>query len=106
MLTGFPPRTGVRRPTPSLAALLQLAAAPVFLSLAAVVAAGESRYPMCSAAHATFSLGGMSVMYLLMGVFHGPAWLNLIAQLHPRTGRGAAATAAGARPQYTQRRTP
>jgi hypothetical protein len=88
MPTGFQADTGVRQPLPLAAGWLQLAAAPVFLCLAVVVAAGESRYPMCGARHAAFSLSGMSVMYLLMGIFHGPVWLRRVAQVHTRTAPG------------------
>jgi hypothetical protein len=94
MLTGFPAHTNIRQPVAPAAALLQLAAAPVFLTLGAVVATGEAHYPMCSAPHATFSLSGMPLMYLLMGIFHGSVWLKLIAQIHRRGAR--VATAAGA----------
>ena len=57
---------------------LQLAAAPTFALMALVTAASASSAPMalCSGG-ASFGLGGMAPMYVLMAVFHSTPWLKL-----------------------------
>jgi hypothetical protein len=58
---------------------LRLAAAPTFavMALLAGVVGGPNDL-LCSAAHDVSPLSGMAAMYLLMSIFHSPAWLQLI----------------------------
>jgi hypothetical protein len=65
---------------------LSLAAAPSF-ALMALLTGLASGAPEMLCMHdasmpGTGALGGMGVMYLLMSVFHLPAWLRLIAHWH------------------------
>jgi hypothetical protein len=55
---------------------LRLAAAPTFALMALVSGAGGPADMPCSAGS---PLSGMVLMYLLMGVFHAPPWLQLIS---------------------------
>ena len=70
-----------------LAALLSLAAAPVFAMMALLTAShgGGSADLLCSAVNGASPLSGMAPMYALMAVFHSPPWLRLISR--PRTHR-------------------
>lgn len=56
---------------------LPLAAAPAFFAMAVASAFAPPTMP-CSTMADGFSLSGMTAMYLLMGVFHLPPWLNRI----------------------------
>jgi hypothetical protein len=57
--------------------LLTLAAMPTFAAMALVAAIGGDGMPgMDMPAPA----GGMTVMYVLMAIFHAPAWLRLFAE--------------------------
>ena len=60
---------------------LSLAAAPTFAMMALLTAApgGGPTDILCSAAIDGLPLGGMTVMYLLMSVFHCPPWLKLMS---------------------------
>ena len=54
---------------------LRLAAAPTFAVMALLTAVCDPMAGMiCQAGHG-FALGGMAPMYLLMSLFHLPAWL-------------------------------
>jgi hypothetical protein len=68
-----------------LADWLGLAAAPTFVVMALITAAGGEPQLLCSAAHLASPLGGMVPMYLLMSAFHSGPWLKLIS------GRGSGA---------------
>ncbi|CCD90639.1 conserved hypothetical protein [Bradyrhizobium sp. ORS 375] len=67
-----------RRKMPDLADALRLAATPTFALMAALNAmARDGRADMvCSAMPAGAPLGSMTVMYLLMSVFHLVPWLR------------------------------
>ena len=67
------------------AAWLGLAAAPVFAIMALWTAAhgGGPADILCSAAHDTSPLGGMTFMYLLMSVFHSAPWVSLASRRKP-----------------------
>jgi hypothetical protein len=62
-----------------LADWLSLTAAPAFALMALLTALGGPSNMLCSAAHGASPLHGMAPMYLLMSVFHSPAWLKLIS---------------------------
>jgi len=62
---------------PRAANALRLAAAPVFAVLA-LLNSGAGTEMLCL--HAGSPLGGMSLMYGLMCVFHLGPWLSLISQ--------------------------
>ena len=67
---------------PGAADLLCLAAAPTFAIMAlltAVLGGGPADMP-CPAAQDASPLSGMTLMYLLMSVFHSAPWLKLIAK--------------------------
>jgi len=60
---------------------LGLAAAPTFalMALLSGVLSGGPMGMLCSAAHGTSPLSGMTLMYVLMSVFHVGLWLKWIA---------------------------
>jgi hypothetical protein len=61
---------------------LQLAAAPSFAALALVTAlAGRGADVFCATAPDASPLGGMTLMYLLMSVFHATPWLKLVQRV-------------------------
>jgi hypothetical protein len=61
-----------------LAEWLCLAATPTFAIMALLTGLGGSPTDsLCSSGHGV-PLSGMVTMYLLMGAFHSPPWLNLI----------------------------
>ncbi|MBK5566470.1 hypothetical protein [Ensifer sp. SSB1] len=69
------PRTAARRVADGLA----LAAAPTFALMAILVGAGGSDVgQMLCAGEQGLQIGGMTVMYMLMSVFHLTPWLRLI----------------------------
>ncbi|HEX5420286.1 MAG TPA: hypothetical protein VFY39_09815 [Gammaproteobacteria bacterium] len=59
---------------------LHLAATPTFAAMALLACAteGDPGNMLCPAAHGMSPLGGMTMMYLLMGVFHAGPWLRRI----------------------------
>lgn len=68
---------------------LALAATPIFALMAVLTGlhdAGPMNMP-CSTAHGMVPLSGMTLMYALMGVFHGAPWLRWIAARRQRSGR-------------------
>lgn len=71
-------RDVLRRPLAGLASRLGLAAAPTFALLAAVSAFGSSG--ICSAASPFVSINDMTLMYLLMSLFHLSPWLRLLSR--------------------------
>ncbi len=63
-----------------LAFWLGLAAAPTFGVMALWSALGSGPPDLlCTALQGAPPAGGMTTMYLLMGAFHAPAWLRLLA---------------------------
>lgn len=60
---------------------LHLAATPTFAAMALLTALTEVPADiLCPAGHGMSSLGGMTLMYALMGAFHAAPWLKLIAR--------------------------
>jgi hypothetical protein len=63
----------------SLTEWLLLAATPTLAIMALLTGLGGSPMDrLCSSGHEA-PLGGMVTIYLLMGAFHSPPWLNLMA---------------------------
>ncbi len=60
-----------------LAGWLGLAAAPTFALMAWISAIGSPGTMLCSAASAFLPINDMTLMYLLMGLFHLSPWLRL-----------------------------
>jgi len=62
---------------------LGLAAAPSFALMALVTGLVHDGGAdmLCSAAHGSWSVGGMAPMYLLMSVFHAAPWMKLAVRL-------------------------
>jgi len=56
---------------------LGLLASPVFALMAAVTAIQTPSMTICSALPGLLPIDGMTLMYLLMAVFHAPPWLRL-----------------------------
>jgi hypothetical protein len=61
---------------------LGLAAAPTFALMALLSGAlgGGPMDMLCSAAHGASPLSGMTLMYVLMSVFHSASWLKWIGR--------------------------
>ncbi len=59
-----------------------LAAAPTFAVLAVVTVLRGDQGPdmLCASGHGTSPLGGMAMMYLLMGAFHLAPWLKRLSR--------------------------
>jgi len=72
---------------PALGSWLSLAAAPTFAIMALWTALfGSQPATICMAAHGVSVMSGMTLMYLLMSVFHSSPWLKLIARGLRRRG--------------------
>jgi hypothetical protein len=73
----------------SLGRSLGLVAAPTFAIMALWTAIFSARPDMiCMATHSASAMSGMTLMYLLMSVFHLSPWLKLIAGRSTVTGLG------------------
>ena len=70
--------TPTRKPDP--ARWLALAAAPCFAVMAWITAASPA---LCLSGPSPLPLDGMTMMYLLMSLFHLPPWLRLVSDRHP-----------------------
>lgn len=80
-LAGAAIRAGGDHAASGAAHCLRLAAAPTFALMAAWEASDDgASAAVCTAIHAPALLDGMTIMYLLMGVFHAAPWLNLLAR--------------------------
>lgn len=80
----------VETPTGNIAGVadwLRLAAAPTFAIMAIVTLASGGADMICSATQDVFPVDGMTTMYLLMCLFHLPAWLRLISGRAAGSGR-------------------
>ena len=65
---------------PSVGRWLGLAAAPTFAIMALWTALSSAQPDMlCMAMRGSSAMSGMTLMYLLMSVFHSSPWLKLIA---------------------------
>lgn len=72
-------RRGSGDAAPGLANALGYAAAPVFAAMAVVTGlTGAPADMLCTTLYGGSPLGGMGVMYALMGLFHAGPWLRLI----------------------------
>jgi hypothetical protein len=65
---------------PGVAGVLGLAAAPVFALMALWTALSGTPDMLCASMGGASSIGGMTLMYLLMSVFHIAPWLRLFAR--------------------------
>lgn len=65
---------------PGAAGWLALAAAPCFAAMAWITAASPA---LCLSGPGPLPLDGMTMMYLLMSLFHLPPWLRLMAGQDP-----------------------
>lgn len=85
-LRGATPRDGVATSARSAAHWLSLAASPVFAVMALLTAThdGGAADILCSAVHGSSPLDGMTLMYVLMSVFHASSWLRLISMRRDR----------------------
>ncbi len=63
---------------------LCLAAGPTFLIMALFTTFAGDANMICSTADQALPIGGMTMMYLLMSVFHSAPWISLI--VHHRSG--------------------
>ncbi|MCK0327235.1 hypothetical protein MVT39_25905, partial [Salmonella sp. 15E66] len=70
-----------------LAGWLRLAAAPTFAVMALVTALSGDADMICSAMQNASPFSGMTLMYVLMSIFHGMPWLNLLARLRHGAAR-------------------
>jgi hypothetical protein len=62
-----------------IAGLLAYAASPTFTLMALVTAHEPSGAMLCSGATGMLPIDGMTMMYLLMSLFHLSPWLKLVA---------------------------
>lgn len=75
--TRFAPGNASPRRNETMARALGLAATPAFATMALLVAGGGDAAMLCPVPHGMASVGSMTLMYALMGVFHLGPWLRL-----------------------------
>lgn len=71
-------RTRSHRPRDA-AGLLALAASPVFGLMAGITASEGAAMALCGSTHGIVPIDGMTMMYLLMSLFHLSPWLGLVS---------------------------
>lgn len=64
---------------------LGLAASPVFAAMALHTANVDMADPICAAMKGPLPLDGMTLMYLLMCLFHLPSWMKLRSALRTQS---------------------
>lgn len=71
---------GSGKAVPGGVALLTYAAAPTFALMAIWSTLVDRPDVLCSSGPGMSPLGSMTAMYVLMSVFHAPAWLQLVSR--------------------------
>ncbi len=64
---------------------LGLLASPVFAAMALHATKAETADPICAAVKGPLPLDGMTLMYLLMCLFHLPPWMKLRSASHTQS---------------------
>jgi hypothetical protein len=77
IFTAAEKRNAMAVPARGAAGWLALAASPTFALMAWIAASDASGMAFCSPASAMLPIDGMTIMYLLMGIFHLSPWLKL-----------------------------
>jgi hypothetical protein len=73
-----------KKPRMAIADWLSLAAAPAFGLMALVTAMNGRADMLCTTAADAWPLSGMTLMYLMMSVFHCAPWLKRISSRQSR----------------------
>ncbi|MEK1854676.1 MAG: hypothetical protein AAAC48_23140 [Phyllobacterium sp.] len=85
---GYAGAPGVNAVSRGVADWLCLAAAPSFAFMALLTAFAGGADMICLAAQDASPFSGMTVMYVLMSVFHSAPWVRLIVSRRSGTARG------------------
>ena len=72
-------------PADGMAGCLAFAAAPGFALMASIAACHSPSIALCSAGSRSLPVDGMTMMYVLMSVFHLSPWLRLACRPWART---------------------
>lgn len=70
-----------------IAGWLHLAAAPTFAVMALLTGLTGDAGMICAATPTASPLSGMTLMYVLMSIFHGMPWLSLMVRLRHGAAR-------------------